>query len=156
MTEEEAIAYVTLHAQTAAFPTIEAETVAEIVRRHKRASVWQPETSYTVGMRVQPTVANGHFYECATAGTSATTEPDWTLKANSISYESGSALIWREIAIDVDGNLYNTRNAIHECWCLKASLSAKDFDISIDQQKWTRSQIYEHCMEMAKAYAPFD
>jgi len=156
MTEEEAIAYVTRNAQTEAFPIIADETVEEIVQRNVRAVVWTAETAYAVGAKVQPTVPNGHFYECIEAGTSAEEEPTWTTRQGSFFWETDSDLAWEECALDFDGNLYNTRNAIHECWTLKASMAANQFDISIDQQKWTRSQVYEHCLEMAKAYAPFD
>ena len=156
MTENEAIAYVQLHAQTAAFPAIDDALVTEIVNRHKRAEVWQSETEYNVGARVQPTTRNGHFYECVQAGTSAEEEPTWTTRQGSCLFETNSDLMWEEIATDFDGNLYNTRGAIHECWTIKAAMSAKEFDISIDQQKWNRSQVHAHCLEMARAYAPFD
>ena len=156
MTEAEAIAYVTRNAQTEAFPAIASETVEEIVNRHKRAEVWQAETAYSIGDRIQPTSPNGHFYECIQAGTSGEEEPTWTTRQGSCLFETNSELKWEEIATDFDGNLYNTRAAIHECWVLKASMAASQFDISIDQQKWNRSQVYEHCLEMARAYAPFD
>lgn len=156
MTEAEAIAYVTLNAQTDAFPCIETADVTAIVQRNIRATVWTVETAYNVGSRVQPTIPNGHFYECVQAGTSNSVEPTWSTRINSIWHELDSDLIWKECALDVDGNLYNLRNAIHECWVLKASKAAREFDTSIDQQKWSRSQVYEHCLEMAKSFQPFD
>lgn len=156
MTEAEAIAYVTLNAQTEAFPTIPAETVEKIVRNNTRASVWQASTDYNIGDRIQPTKRNGHFYECVASGTSDEVEPDWSLTIHSKVTEFGSDLIWQECAIDIDGNLYNLRNAVHEAWVLKASMAAKEFDVSVDQQKWNRSQVYEHCLEMAEKFQPFD
>jgi hypothetical protein len=48
------------------------------------------------------------------------------------------------------------RNAIHDIWVLKAAMSAKEFDVSIDQQKWNRSQIHDHCLAMAQKFMPFD
>lgn len=156
MTLEEAIAYVTLHAQTAAFPAIDADTVEEIVNRHKRATVWTAETAYNVGDRVQPVTRNGHFYECIQAGTSAEEEPTWTTRQGSCLFETNSNLMWEECATDFDGNLFNTRAAIHECWALKASMAANQFDVSVDQQKWNRSHVYEHCLEMARSFAPFE
>lgn len=156
MTEAEAIAYVTLHAQTEAFPVLEAETVEKIVQRNKRASVWEAETAYNVGDRVQPTTRNGHFYECVKAGESDTVEPTWSTKVHSLWHEFASDLIWQECTIDIDGNLYNLRNAVHEAWMLKASMAAKEFDVSVDQQSWKRSQIHEHCLQMAEKYQPYD
>jgi hypothetical protein len=156
MTEEQAIAYVTLNAQTGAFPCIATEDVAAIVQRNVRATVWAPETAYNIGDRIQPTARNGHFYEAAAAGTSDTVEPTWSTRQNAIRHEFASDLIWQECALDVDGNLFNLRNAVHEAWVLKASMAAKEFDISIDQQKWNRSQVYDHCLEMAGKFQPFD
>ena len=156
MNQAQAIAYVTLHAQTAAFPPIETAAVEEIVERHKRAVVWEPSTVYKVGQRVQPTTPNGHFYECVSAGISDSEEPEWSMRLGYSFYEFAGDLRWRECAIDVDGSLYNLRNAIHECWTLKASMAAAQFDVSIDQQKWNRSQIYDHCLQMAEKYLPID
>lgn len=156
MTEQEAIDYVTLQAQTAAFPTIETEDVQKIVQRHMRAKVWQSDTAYKIGDRIQPTSPNGHFYECIAAGESDSVEPEWSLVINSRLSEFGSDLVWQECETDFDGNLYNLRNAIHECWTLKASMSANQFDTSIDNQSWKRSQIHEHCLQMARSFMPFD
>ena len=156
MTEAEAIAYVTLNAQTAAFPSVDGADVTAIVQRNIRAKVWTASTVYKVGERVQPIIPNGHFYECVQAGESDTVEPIWSNRQNSLWHEFASDLIWRECALDVDGNLYNLRNSVHEIWVLKASLAANEFDVSIDQQKWNRSQIYDHCLQMAEKYQPFD
>jgi len=41
------------------------------------ASTWSPGTAYTVGQEVVPTTANGYYYVCVTAGTSASVEPTW-------------------------------------------------------------------------------
>jgi len=158
MTEEEAIALVTLKAQTDALPVIDAGEVEAIVRRNARAGVWTPETTYRVGQVVQPTQPNGHFYKCVANGTSDEVEPTWSyaLRQNSQISEFASDLVWEECETDFDGNRFNLRNAIHECWVLKASMSAKDYDIKIGDQTWNRSQVHEHCKAMAQAYAPFD
>jgi hypothetical protein len=155
MTELEAIAEVTLNAQTDAFPALTSDQVMDLVRKNMRASVWTPNTEYKVGDVVQPTVPNGHFYRRIVAGQSPTGEPVWTLKTGWTLYEERK-VVWVECGDDPDGNIYNTRNAIHSAWLLKASIVAKDFDVSIEGQKWNRSQIYQNCLEMAKAWSPFD
>jgi phage tail sheath gpL-like len=38
-------------------------------------SVWQASTVYALGDKIRPTVPNGHYYICTTAGTSGATEP---------------------------------------------------------------------------------
>lgn len=40
-------------------------------------SAWVASTAYVVGNRIIPTVANGFYYECITAGTTSTGEPTW-------------------------------------------------------------------------------
>lgn len=155
MTLEEAIGEVTLSAQTDQFPDLTPEQVEALVVKNQRATIWTAETEYKIGDVVQPTAPNGHFYKCAIRGTSSAVEPSWTKREKGEVVDSLS-LVWVECGLDSDGNIYNTRNAIFDAWMLKASMSAKDFDVSIDQQKWNRSQIYAHCLEMARAYSPFD
>ena len=155
MTEQEAIAYVTKKAQTAEFPVVPEDDVLDIVKMNMRAQVWQPNTAYKIGDKVQPTSPNGHFYKCVQSGTSDVNEPLWNVRENSQTYD-GDILVWKEFATDFDGNLYDLRTAIHELWLYKAGLAANQFDISIDQQKWTRSQIHDNCMRMAQSFAPID
>lgn len=155
MTEAEAILYVTKKAQTGEFPVVPTDDVEEIVRMNMRAKVWQAETAYKIGEKVQPTTANGHFYRCVAFGVSGENAPTWNVRENSRTYD-GDTLIWLECETDFDGNLYDLRTAIHELWLYKAGSSANQFDVSIDQQKWTRSQIYDHCMEMAQSFAPIE
>lgn len=155
MTEEEAIAYVKSKAHTAEFPVVPDEEVTSIVRMNKRADVWEASTEYAAGAKVQPTVPNGHFYVCRQAGNSGAIEPDWNTRETSRTYD-GDSVIWQEFETDTDGNLFILRNAIHECWLYKAGASATQFDVSIDQQNWKRSQIHDHCMEMAKSFSPIE
>lgn len=155
MTLEEAINEVTLSAQTDQFPNLSPEQVSALVEKNMRATVWTAAHEYKIGDVVQPTTPNGHFYKCAIGGISSFVEPTWTLRENGEVVDSLS-LVWRECGVDLNGNLYNTRNAIHDAWMMKASMAAKDFDVSIDNQKWNRSQIYDHCLEMARAWSPFD
>ena len=131
------------------------DDIEEIVRVNMRAKVWQAETAYKIGDKVQPTTPNGHFYRCIAVGESEAIAPTWNVRENSYTSD-GDTLLWQECETDFDGNLYDTRSAIHELWLYKAGLAANGFDISIDQQKWSRSQIYEHCMEMARSFAPVE
>lgn len=41
------------------------------------APEWTPETAYTIGDRVQPSILDGHIYETTTDGTSGISEPIW-------------------------------------------------------------------------------
>lgn len=155
MTEAEAILYVSKKAQTAEFPVVPEDDVIDIVRLNMRAKVWQPNTDYKIGDKVQPTNPNGHFYKCVQNGISGVNEPTWNVRESSRTSD-GDTLVWQEFETDFDGNLFNTRTAIHELWLFKAGIAANQFDISIDQQKWNRSQIYDHCKEMARSFAPVE
>ncbi len=155
MTEAEAIAEVSLSAQTDAFPSLTNQQVTDLVQKNQRASVWAANRQYKVGDVVQPTVPNGHFYRRIAAGLSPASEPIWTTRENWTVYE-GTSVVWVECGTDTDGNLYNTRNAVHDAWLLKASMAANQFDTAIDNQKWSRSQIYNHCLNMARVWSPFD
>jgi len=155
MTFEEAVTYVTKKAHTEEFPVVPSDDVEEIVRMNMRAKVWQPETAYKFGDKVQPTIPNGHFYRCRVNSASGVSEPIWDVREHSWTYD-GENQIWQEVETDFDTNLYNTRTAIHECWLYKAGVAANQFDISIDQQKWTRSQIHDHCLKMAQSFAPIE
>ena len=48
------------------------------------ASAWQVSTAYSVGDLVIPTVANGHYYKCSTAGSSDATEPTWPTDGSTV------------------------------------------------------------------------
>lgn len=43
----------------------------------KEPAAWVASTAYVVGDIVRPTVNNGYFYKCTTAGTSGSSEPTW-------------------------------------------------------------------------------
>ena len=156
MTEEQAKEYVKFHASTAEYPVVTDDEVVNILNENIRAVPWVAETDYKVGDVIQPTTPNGHFYCCLRAGTSDSEEPDWSDGLDSRTDEFNGEIIWRECAIDTNGNRYRLRNAIHAVWLLKASRSANKFDTSIDSNRWNRSQIYAHCLEMAKAHSPYE
>jgi hypothetical protein len=62
---------------------------------------WAAETAYTQGAVVKPSVANGFYYECSTAGTTVTTEPTWPTTVDE-TVEDGTA-VWtcKEISHNV-------------------------------------------------------
>lgn len=156
MTLEEAISEVKLFAQTETFPCLDDDTVSALVEKTKRAEIWQPSHAYKVGQSVQPTTPNGHFYKCIKAGISGADEPEWYEGLASRTWDGDDTLAWEESADDPDGNLFDTRAAIHQAWVLKASMAAKDFDRKIDTETFNVSQVYEHCLEMARSYAPME
>lgn len=62
------------------------------------AAVWEASTVYSAGALVLPTVANGHYYRCATGGTSHSAQPTWpttaeaTVADNTVSWEEAGLI----------------------------------------------------------------
>lgn len=156
MTEADAINLVKLKAQTDAYPCLDDGAVTELVQKHKFAEVWQASHAYKPGDKVQPTGKNGHFYKCVKAGTSGLTEPNWLTSTAVRVRDGGDSLSWEECAKDVDGNLFDTRSAIHEAWIIKTSKAVTEIDTKLDTNNFSRSQIYDHCYKEAQKYAPLD
>jgi len=54
--------------------------MANITADYNRYPKWRSGTTYTFGNCVVPTIRNGHYYKCTTAGTSSgVNEPNWPL-----------------------------------------------------------------------------
>ncbi len=58
------------------------------------AGTWTASTAYTAGQTILPDTANGHIYQCTTAGTSGTTEPVFPTTAGG-TVTDGTA-VWTE------------------------------------------------------------
>ncbi len=129
-----------------------------ILDNHRRATTWTPNTAYSSGAIVLPTVRNGHRYRCAQAGTSGATsavEPAW-LTRNAATITDGDSdpmLTWAEDGPDY-ANIYDVRAAAHEAWMLKAAKAVENFDLKIGSLSFSLEQGYAHCVQMAQKYAP--
>ena len=146
-----------LFAQPDVEPVLTPDELKAILSRHKRAAYWAASTAYAVGDTILPTVGNGHRYVCVQAGTSGATEPTWSKAMGAIASDGTSdpVLKWQE-----DGpafkNVYNVRAAIHEAWTVKAGKASLSVDVNQQVGGLKASQIYDHCMKMAQAYAPLE
>ena len=146
-----------LFAQPDAEPTLSPDELRTILTAQKRADVWTASTSYVVGDAILPTVGNGHRYICTQAGTSGATEPVWSKAMGAIASDGTSdpVLRWKE-----DGpafkNVYNVRAAIHQAWIVKAGKASVAVDVNQQVGGLKASQIYDHCMKMAKSFAPME
>jgi prepilin-type N-terminal cleavage/methylation domain-containing protein len=60
-----------------------------------KAGMWKTATDYAVGDIVIPTIPNGHFYRCKTAGTSGATEPIWPKTGGSTISDGG--VVWTRL-----------------------------------------------------------
>ncbi|HVO65498.1 MAG TPA: prepilin-type N-terminal cleavage/methylation domain-containing protein [Syntrophales bacterium] len=67
--------------------------MANITADYNRYPKWRTGTAYGVGNCVVPTIRNGHYYKCSTAGTSSNVnEPDWPLSGT----KSDGTAAWTE------------------------------------------------------------
>lgn len=55
---------------------------------------WKASTAYAVGDVVRPTLNNGYFYKCKTAGTSHSAEPTWLTVVGGDTSEGGGTAVW--------------------------------------------------------------
>lgn len=56
---------------------------------------WKASTVYAVGDVVRPTLNNGYYYKCSTAGTSHTAEPAaWGTTPGGTTSEGGGTVVW--------------------------------------------------------------
>jgi len=135
-------------------PTIDEADLDTILSQVQVCSVWVSGTAYSYGDVVVPTSANqnGRRYRCVRSGTSAATEPTWNEFQDSRTAD-GSTLIWEECGAQ-PRSLWDMTRAAHKAWLFKASKAAPDFDFSGAGESYKRSQVVEHCLEMARKYAP--
>ncbi|MBU4108129.1 MAG: hypothetical protein L6271_10150 [Desulfobacteraceae bacterium] len=61
------------------------------------AVAWVAATVYAAGALALPTVANGHYYRCATGGTSHTAEPTWPTTAEAT--VTDATAVWEEAGL---------------------------------------------------------
>lgn len=61
---------------------------------HSFAPAWQASTSYVLGAIVIPGTANGHLYQCTTAGTTASSAPTWPTGGGTVT--DGTA-VWADL-----------------------------------------------------------
>ena len=56
---------------------------------------WQASTAYNVGQIISPSTANGHFYECTTAGTSGAAPPaSWPTDGSTV---NDGSVVWQDL-----------------------------------------------------------
>lgn len=157
ITRDQALAYVTLHAQTNSYPEIDIGTVGTFVDSNRRYSTWTANTAYAVGDYIVPTVPNGRIYKAVVAGTSSATEPGFPVYVLYKSYRinDGTALIWQDYGI-ISTDQYDTRSAVRSLWIYKAGILANQVDASDDRSNVKLSLLQSQFLTMAEKYRPFE
>jgi len=96
--------------------------MANITADYNRYPKWRSGTVYTVGNYVVPTIRNGHYYKCTTAGTSSgVNEPDWPLggtksdgtAAWTETVENGALLTLSNLQTNINNKTYGTYDVVY-------------------------------------------
>jgi hypothetical protein len=61
------------------------------------AGTWEATTAITGGALKKPTVSNGHYYRCTTAGTTGATQPTWPTTAAAT--VADGTVVWTEAGL---------------------------------------------------------
>jgi hypothetical protein len=157
ITRDQALAYVTLHAQTNSYPELDVSTVGTFVDSNRRYSTWTANTTYAVGDYIVPTVPNGRIYKAVVSGTSSATEPGFPVYVLYKSYRinDGTALIWQDYGL-ISPDQYDTRSAVRSLWIYKAGILANQVDASDDRSNVKLSLLQSQFLTMAEKYRPFE
>jgi len=112
---------------------------------------WQPGKVYALGDHANPTLINGYRYVVSVAGTSGATEPTWPTSGKGATVTDGG-VTWT-----LDGlawvPTWDLNAAAAEGWRIKAGKAASRASFSSAGSSYQRNQVWQMCMEMAKAYA---
>lgn len=124
-----------------------------LLTEFKRASLWVTATAYFVNDVVQPTANNrtGRRYICVAKGTSGATEPTWP-DGELDRITDGTTLVWEEAGPEYD--LWDLIAAANKGWMLKAAKASERYQFQEFGDGLNRQQVYEHCLQMARQYAP--
>lgn len=138
-------------------PCLEPVDVELILSNARIASIWEAETDYAIGDKVIPTEdnRNGHLYQVVAfdgdGTTSDDTEPEWsTLRDSEI---SDGNIIWREAGY-APSSLWDMTQAACDAWQAKAAKTANRYDFQSLDQRFSASQLYDHCVRQADRYRP--
>lgn len=141
-------------------PALTVAEVSELVTLAQRPDVsgtpaninaWQASQRYVLGQLVVPTTANGHRYKVTDDGLSDSTEPDWPT-GEGVTVTDGT-VIWTEVGSDTWVPTWDLNYAAAEGWRRKAAKVAGSYDFSSGGDAFSRSQMVEACLSMAKMYA---
>lgn len=153
---------------------LNSEIDAAILRTADYA-VWQPNTTYTIGSVVGPTMPNGWTYRVVSSGTvadvwydegfqssgaggvSGATEPVWNVPwsyRNEYARVVDNTLVWLA-HLPAMGGPYNMRRAAAELWRVKARKAANRVDIGMSGVASSRdSQLRQACLDEARRIEP--
>lgn len=155
--ETEAMTQLRLMVQDTVCPTLTADELQWLLdKKARRAYIWTATTAYKIGDVVIPTTnnRNGHRYQIIAFDgdgvSSAATEPSWSTSRDSTI--SDGNITWQEVGVEVD--LWDLQAAACAGWQMKAAKASPYEDFKQGEQSFSDSQLFDHCMKMARQYAP--
>jgi hypothetical protein len=109
---------------------------------------WQANTVYAPGTVIVPTVRNKYAYKVTVAGTSGGSEPTWptsgTVVSGTVTF-TNVGLSWMPS--------YDLNRAAAEGWRWKAAKASARFSFGEGGTSYSREQVTQACLAMAKEYA---
>jgi len=158
-------------------PVFDLYKLERTLERYQLAFEWSAETPHQVNDRVQiypidsraqvvPTVSNdaywrtyapspfGVYFRALTGGVSGTDQPDWCQHGFVLSQYglSDGGVFWQYDGMALRDR-WDFQAAAYDVWMQKAALASGKYDFSRADQKLSRSQIYDHCIQMAKSFS---
>jgi hypothetical protein len=146
-------------------PALSDAELTQVLNDNQLATVWAANTEYEFGDRIVPTVPNGRVYAVAQnqagtfGGRSGATEPSpWPVfrrwPGRGAAFQDDGTLRWADDGTEM-GCLWDLRNSTHDAWMKKAALASEKHQTGADRATFAAQQVYEHCLDMARRYAPF-
>lgn len=119
--------------------------VLELLQQSK----WKPETEYSAGTLICPSLPNGFVYLAEDDGTSGTSEPEWpteleqTVEDNDITWTCEAVLTLAPpfTLVDVDGNPQMVVGA--QNWTFPSALQSDDYEAGVSGWRITRAGTME-------------
>jgi hypothetical protein len=148
-------------------PALSSDDIQQLLNDNKVGTVWAASTTYYEGDVIVPSqgARNGRSYKATqrnasgTTGVSGTTEPGWPLagaqafagrRSFSSHYIGDGTVLWLDNGPEMD--LWNVRKAAWDGWMRKAGKAANMFDNKVGDDSFSCSQVYDHCIAMAKHF----
>lgn len=154
------------------YPCLSQQDLTDLLLRHQSALLWSPGAAYAVGDRVQVNLTEGLqswlwlsqvledarygvCFRAFTPGISGATEPDWIYSEIAYARIYGipdAGILWRYDGLGLRDR-FDFQAAAYDGWMRKAGKVARDFDFSRADQKFSRSQVIDHCKSMAASFS---
>ena len=146
-------------------PVLDEAAIAQCLTRARRADAagnpatnvdtaggWTASTQYLAGTVIKVGSRWWRAERTATTGTTTPTWPDLDQWERSSSEVYDGDMEWSDNGAKWSPT-WSLRMAAADAWQIKAGLAAGDYDFGADGQQFSRSQVVDSCLKMARKYA---